>query len=154
LNERLKPRLLLGFALLAASAGAMAQPGRFEERRAKVKAAQARAQEACKGTKGAERSDCMRRQLCEQAPDAKACEERLSRLKDAHDAARHACEGKIGDEARECMQAQMCAQATDPARCDERRKARAAERARLREACKGKMGGELRSCVRENRNPK
>jgi hypothetical protein len=96
----------------------------------------------------------MRRQLCEQAPDAKACEERLSRLKDAHDAARHACEGKIGDEARECMQREMCAQSKDPAKCEAGLKDRAAERARLREACKGKTGEELRACVRENRNPK
>src|SRR3954469_23393222 len=76
-------------------------PKACEERVDKLRAAHAQAQKACQGTKGPERSECMRKQMCAQAADPKACDERTTRMKEAHDKARAACEGKQGDEARD-----------------------------------------------------
>ena len=121
---------LLAAALLAAAPGVHAQaqkgfdcsqakdPKACEERREKMRAAYTQAEKACEGRQGAERRECMMKEMCAQAKDAKACEARMSRMKDSARGARAACEGKRGEEHDECMVKEMCAQAKDPARCE------------------------------------
>ena len=73
-------KLILALLFLGTSTAAMAQVQRFdcsqtkdpktcEERRGKMKAAHEQAEKACEGTRGAERSACMSKQMCAQAPD-------------------------------------------------------------------------------------
>ena len=71
-------RYVIAALALAISCGAFAQaqaprgydcsqakdPKACEERRDKLKAAHEQAQKACEGKRGAERSDCMRKQMC------------------------------------------------------------------------------------------
>src|SRR3982751_470200 len=92
--------------LLGASSTLYAQApegGKGGERREKMKAAHSQAQKACEGKSGPEHQECMVKQMCAQAKDAKACEERASKMKDAHRDAVKACEGKTGPEQRDCM---------------------------------------------------
>ena len=51
-------------------------PKACEERREKVRAARAKAAEACKGAAQGERRDCMRREMCAQSADPAKCEAR------------------------------------------------------------------------------
>jgi Spy/CpxP family protein refolding chaperone len=89
---------LLGAVLLAASTALYAQapksdapaqkrerrfdcsqakdPKACEERREKVRAAHAKAAEACKGAADGEKRDCMRREMCAQSADPAKCEAR------------------------------------------------------------------------------
>ena len=137
--------ILTGCALLAASALVHAQAP--EERAAKMKAAHAKAQKACEGKPPAEQSACVRREMCAQAKDPKACERRLETVARV----RQACESKQGEERRECIRRETCAQAKDPAQCEARLKEAAAKREKIREACKDKKGEEHRACIREHR---
>jgi Spy/CpxP family protein refolding chaperone len=89
---------LLGAALLAASTALYAQapqsdappqkqqrrvdcskakdPKACEERLAKLRAAHAKARQACEGKAAGERRDCMQRELCAQSADPAKCEAR------------------------------------------------------------------------------
>ena len=143
--------LLIGAALLAASTALHAQVDRQKAREAHAKALK-----ACEGTPDAERRSCVRREMCAQAKDPKACQERLANA-DAARAARakaaKACEASKGNTAehRDCMRREVCAQATDPAQCEARIKEAAAKREKIRQACKDKKGDEYRACIRSER---
>ena len=140
---------LMAGALLAASTVVHAQADRQQPRDAHAKALK-----ACEGKAGDEHRACVRREMCAQSQDAKACQERFAKA-DAAKAARakaaKACEGKQGAERGECMRREACAQAKDPAQCEVSVKEAAARREKIREACKGKSGEEYRACVREQR---
>ena len=82
-------------------------PKACEERHAKMKAAHDKASKACEGKQGADRRECMRREMCAQAKDPKACEEHAAKMKAEMQRARKACEGKQGTERRECMRQEM-----------------------------------------------
>ena len=82
-------------------------PKLCEERRAKMRAARDKAEKACEGRQGAERRDCMRREMCAQSKDPKGCEEHAARMKAAMQAARKACEAKPAGERRECVRQEM-----------------------------------------------
>jgi hypothetical protein len=111
---------ILGACLLAASTGVFAQQRVDHE---KMKAAHSRAEKACEGKQGDARHDCMRKEMCAQAKDPKACLERTAKMKAAHGKAEKACAGKQGDAHRDCMRHETCAQAKDPAKCEARAKA-------------------------------
>ncbi|HSU63700.1 MAG TPA: hypothetical protein VLJ12_07525 [Burkholderiales bacterium] len=113
---------LLGACLLAASTALYAQAPQTD-RHEKMKAAHSNAEKACEGKQGDARRDCMRKQMCAQAKDPKACLERTAKMKAAHAKAEKACAGKEGDARRDCMRHEMCAQAKDPAKCEARAKA-------------------------------
>jgi hypothetical protein len=89
-----------------------------------------------------------RRFDCSQAKDPKACEERLAKAK----AVRQACDGKQGSERRDCLQREYCAQAQDKTQCEARVKEAFTRRERIVEACKDKKGEEHRACLREQRS--
>jgi hypothetical protein len=141
--------LLIGSALLAASTALHAQVDREKAREAREKALK-----ACEGKGEAERRACVRREVCAQAKDAKACQERYAKA-DAAKAARakaaKACEGKQGAERGDCMRRETCAQAKDPAQCEARIKEAVAKREKIREACKDRKGDEYRACIRAER---
>lgn len=137
--------LFIAAALLAASTALHAQS--FKDERAK-------AIKACEGTPANEQRACMRRELCAQAKDAKACQERFAKAdaaRAAHARAAKACEGKGGAERADCMRRETCARAKDPAQCEARIKEATARRERIREACKDKKGDEYRACIRAER---
>ena len=147
---------IIGAALLAASSGLYAQAPKGEPkdadaaaRREQVKQAHEKAVKACEGKQGDERRACIRKEVCAQSKDPKACEARIAKARDTHAKARKACEAKQGDERRECMRKEMCAQSKDPAKCEAQAKEWAAQRDKARAACKGKEGDALRSCMRE-----
>ena len=52
-------------------------PKACEERLAKLRAAHAKAREACEGKAAGERRDCMRREICAQSKDPAKCEARV-----------------------------------------------------------------------------
>ena len=85
-------------------------PKACEERVAKGKAAAEKARKACEGKEGAERRDCMRRELCAQSKDPAACEAKAKEARQKIDAERAriraACKGKEGDELRACVREQ------------------------------------------------
>jgi hypothetical protein len=112
---------LLGACLLVASSALYAQAPRADA--GKMKAAHSQAEKACEGKQGDARHDCMRKEMCAQAKDPKACLERTAKMKAAHGKAEKACAGKQGDAHRDCMRHEMCAQAKDPAKCEARAKA-------------------------------
>ena len=119
---------LVGAALLAAStvpyaqapqpdAPAQTQQRRFdcskakdpkacEERVAKMRAAHAKARQACEGKAAGERRDCMRRELCAQSKDPAQCEARAKQMAERRAQMREACKDKTGDELRSCIRAQ------------------------------------------------
>jgi hypothetical protein len=107
----MKTSSLLAICLLSLSTLAFAQAPDSDaakaERRAKVKEARDKAAKACDGRQGQERRDCMRREMCAQAKDPKACEARAEKARAAVQKARQACEGKQGDERRACMRQEL-----------------------------------------------
>jgi hypothetical protein len=145
----MKLAMLIGAALLAGASALHAQVDRQQ-----LKAAHAKALKACEGKAGDEHRACVRREMCAQSKDPKACQERYAKA-DAAKAARAkaaaACEGKHGAERTDCMRRETCAQAKDPAQCEARIKEAAAQREKIRAACKGKSGEEYRACVRAER---
>ena len=147
---------ILGAALLAASTGLYAQAPKSEPkdadraaRREQVKQAHEKAVKACEGKQGDERRACIRKEVCAQSKDPKACEARIAKARDSHAKARKACEGKPDAERRDCMRKEMCASSQDPAKCEAQAKEWMAKRDQARAACKGKEGDALRSCMRE-----
>ena len=149
---------IIGAALLATSTGLYAQApaskadSKDADRAAKreqMKQAHEKAVKACEGKQGEERRDCLRKEVCAQSKDPKACEARVAKARDSHAKARKACEAKQGDERRDCMRKEMCAQSKDPAKCEVQAKEWMAKRDQAREACKGKEGDALRSCMRD-----
>lgn len=147
---------IIGAALLAASTGLYAQAPKGEPkdadraaRREQVKQAHEKAVKACEGKQGDERRACIRKEVCAQSKDPKACEARIAKARDTHAKARKACEAKQGDERRDCMRKELCAQSKDPAKCEAQAKEWMAKRDQARAACKGKEGDALRSCMRE-----
>jgi hypothetical protein len=124
----MRPSLLIGAVLVAASAFAHAQAPQGDAPKA-------------------------RRFDCSQAKDPKACEERLAKAKEMHAKAAQACEASKGKQAeyRDCMRRELCAQTKDPAKCEAQAKERMAQRERIREACKDQTGDELRACIRRER---
>jgi len=147
---------ILGPALLAASTGLYAQAPKGEPqdadraaKREQVKQAHEKAVKACEGKQGDERRACIRKEVCAQSTDPKACEARVAKARDTHAKARKACEGKPDGERRDCMRKEMCASSKDPAKCEAQAKEWMAKRDKAREACKGKEGDALRSCMRE-----
>jgi hypothetical protein len=143
--------LLIGAALFAASTVLYAQADDKAARRQQLKEAHQEALKACEGKEGEERRACLRREMCAQAKDPKACEERFAKAKAAHAKAAKACEGKKDSERRDCMRRELCAQTKDPAQCEARAREPMAKREKAREACKDKEGDELRACLREQR---
>ena len=125
-------------------------PKACEEAREKIRAARAKAEQACQGKAGAEHRACMTHEMCAQSKDPKACEERVAKGRDAVKSARASCQGKRGAEHDDCMLKQMCAQAKDSAKCEAAGKERLARREKIRAACKGKTGEDLRACIRTN----
>jgi hypothetical protein len=147
---------VIGAALLAASTGAYAQAPKGEPndadraaRRAQIKQAHEKAVKACEGKQGDERRACVRKEVCAQSKDPKACEARIAKARDTHSKARKACEGKPDGERRDCMRKELCAQSKDPAKCEAQAKDWIAKRDQAREACKGKEGDALRNCMRD-----
>jgi hypothetical protein len=147
---------ILGAALLAVSTGLYAQAPKGEPKdpdraakREQVKQAHEKAVKACEGKQGDERRDCIRKEVCAQSKDPKACEARVAKARDTHAKARKACEGKPDGERRDCMRKEMCASSKDPAKCEAQAKEWMAKRDKAREACKGKEGDALRSCMRD-----
>jgi hypothetical protein len=121
----MKLSVLIAAALLAASPALYAQapkddahkgrrfdcsqakdPKACEERAAKGREMMAKARKACEAKKGAEHSECMRKETCAQTKDAAKCEARAKEAMAKRDAARAACQGKQGDEYRACMREQ------------------------------------------------
>jgi len=91
----MRPSLLIGAVLVAASTFAHAQAPQGDAPKA-------------------------RRFDCSQAKDPKACEERLAKAKAMHAQAAKACEASKGKQAeyRDCMRRELCAQTKDPAKCE------------------------------------
>ena len=147
---------IIGAVLLAASTGLYAQAPKGEPkdadaaaRREQVKQAHEKAVKACEGKQGDERRACIRKEVCAQSKDPKACEARVAKARDTHAKARKACEGKDGDARRDCMRKELCAQSKDPAKCEAQAKEWLAKRDAARAACKGKEGEAMRACMRE-----
>ena len=150
---------IVGAALLAASTGLYAQAPKGESdaeraaRREQLRQAHEKALKACEGKQGEERRACIRREVCAQSKDPKACEARVSKAREqareAHAKARKACEAKPEGERRDCMRKELCAQSKDAAKCEAQAKEWMARRDKAREACKGKAGDEQRACMRE-----
>ncbi len=124
----MRPSLLIGAALVAASTFAHAQAPQGDAPKA-------------------------RRFDCSQAKDPKACEERRAKGREMHAKAVKACEAAKGKqtEYRDCMQRELCAQTADPAKCEAAAKQRSVQRDKIREACKDKTGEALKACIREQR---
>jgi Spy/CpxP family protein refolding chaperone len=119
---------LLGAALLAASTALYAQapqsdapaqkqqrridcskakdPKACEERLAKMRAAHAKARQACEGKAAGERRDCMRREMCAQSKDPAKCEAGVKQMAERRAQVREACKGKQGDELKSCIREQ------------------------------------------------
>lgn len=103
--------------------------------------ARAKAFEACKGSAGPQRRQCMQEQMqnfnCAKAGNPQQCESRKMAYKE--------CQGQTGPAFRQCVQQKMppvdCSKAPNQARCDQHQKAR--------EACKDKFGPEHKACLRE-----
>ena len=147
---------ILGAALLAASTGLYAQAPKGEPkdadraaRREQIKQAHEKAVKACEGKQDDARRDCIRKEVCAQSKDPKACEARISKARDTHAKARKACEGKPEGERRDCMRKELCASSKDPAKCEAQAKEWIAKRDQARAACKGKEGDAMRACMRE-----
>lgn len=106
--------------------------------------ARAKAFEACKGTVGIQRKQCMQEQMqnfdCAKSANPQQCEARKMAYKE--------CQGQVGPAFRQCVQQKMppidCSKAPYPARCDLHQK--------VREACKDKFGPEHKACLRQQFN--
>jgi len=128
-------RLALAMAALFAAFTVQAQQpppdGKAEtrdEQRQKIRAARQKAAQACKGTRGDARHDCMERELCAQAKDPAKCNARVSALRSAHQKAVETCKSAQPDKHRDCMRHELCAHAKDPVQCEARAKQRAERR--------------------------
>jgi hypothetical protein len=108
----MKLSLALGAALLALGTSAYAQstptdnPTSKSERREKMRAAHAKAAEACKGAAQGERRDCMRREMCAQSKDPAKCEAMAKQGAERRAQIRAACKDKKGDELKSCIREQ------------------------------------------------
>lgn len=111
----MKPRLILGSVLLAASTTLFAQSS-----------AAPAAGERPPQHRHAPRS-------CQNAPDPAKCEARRKEMREHLSQAREACKGKDGPQRGQCMATQMCARAPDPAKCEARARERAEHRHEKRE---------------------
>jgi hypothetical protein len=84
-----------------------ADPKACEERLAKAKAAHQKARQACDGKQGAERRDCMRKEMCAQSADPAKCEARVKEKSadrsERRAKIREACKDKKGEELRACI---------------------------------------------------
>jgi hypothetical protein len=144
---------IIGAALLAASTALYAQApktdGKAGDGNTDRQEMREKVRKACEGKEGAERRNCVRREVCAQSADPKACEQRFAKGREAHAKARKACEGKDGDARSDCMRKELCAQSKDAAKCEAQAKEWMARRDKAREACKGKAGDEQRACLRE-----
>jgi hypothetical protein len=78
-------------------------PKACQEHLDKMKAAHAKARQACEGKQGAERRDCVRHEMCGQAQDPAKCEARAKEQSAQRERIRAACKDKKGDELRACM---------------------------------------------------
>ena len=123
----MRPSLLIGAVLVAASTFAHAQAPQGDAPKA-------------------------RRFDCSQAKDPKACEERLAKAKEMHAKAAKACEADKGKEAeyRDCMRA-SCARRQRIRRNAKRRPRSARRNASGSAKRQGKTGDELRACIRRER---
>ena len=81
-------------------------PKACEERRTRVRAAVAKARQACEGKQGADHVACMRKETCASAKNPAACEARAKQIAERRDAVREACKDKKGDEFRACTREQ------------------------------------------------
>jgi hypothetical protein len=104
------------------------KPAASEEQRQKVRAARHKAAQACKGTRGDARHECMEREMCAQATDPAKCNARVSKLRGAHQKAVETCKSAQPDKHRDCMRHELCAHAKDPVQCEARAKQRAERR--------------------------
>lgn len=111
----MKPRLILGGLLLAASTTLFAQPN------------------VAPGAKDGPLPGRHEPRSCEKAPDPAKCEARRKEMHAHMSQAREACKGREGPEKGQCMATQMCARAPDPAKCQARAKERAEHRHETRE---------------------
>ena len=110
----MKLPVILAACLLAASTVSFAQAPQGDAakapRKARFDCSQAKDPKACEGKEGAERRDCMRRELCAQSKDPAACEAKAKEARQKIDAERAriraACKGKEGDELRACVREQ------------------------------------------------
>jgi hypothetical protein len=144
---------LAAACLLAASTPLFAQAPKDDAKAARQQLRE-KVAKACEGKQGDERRACVRKEICAQSKDPKACEQRAAKGREAHAKARKACEGKPDGERRDCMRKALCASSKDPAKCEAQAKEWLAQRDKAREACKGKAGDGLRSCLREQMNRK
>ena len=78
-------------------------PAQCEERRQKIRQAAQEARKACEGKQGAERYDCMSRQMCARAKDPARCEARAQERAERRQKAAEACKDKQGPELRRCI---------------------------------------------------
>jgi hypothetical protein len=81
-------------------------PKACEARVARAREAGAKASQACESKTGAERRDCMRRELCAQSGDPARCEARVKAGEARRARMREACKGKEGEELRSCIREQ------------------------------------------------
>ena len=120
--------LFAAFTTQAQAPEPRSKPAAGEEQRKKVHAARRKAAQACKGTQGDARHDCMEREMCAQAKDPAKCNARVSTLRSAHQKAIETCKSAQPDKHRDCMRHEMCAHANDPVQCEARAKQRAERR--------------------------
>ena len=135
-------RLALVLAALIAAVTAQAQTpapagvaegkSSTREQRQKVREARQKAAQACKGTRGDARHECMERQMCARAKDPAKCNARVSKLRGDYRKAVETCKSAQPDKQRDCMRHELCAHAKNPVQCE----ARAKERAERRNAAK------------------
>ncbi len=78
-------------------------PKLCEERLEKMKAAHAKARQACEGKKDAEHRSCMQAQMCAQAKDPAKCNAEAKERMAQREKIREACKDKQGDERKACV---------------------------------------------------
>jgi hypothetical protein len=81
-------------------------PKACEERLEEIRAARAKAAEACKGAAESERRDSMRREMCAQSADPAKCEARAKQAAERRARVREACKDKKGEELKSCIREQ------------------------------------------------
>jgi len=119
--------LLAAFAAQAQTLPPDGKAATRDEQRQKIRAARQKAAQACKGTHGDARHDCMEREMCAQAKDPAKCNARVRKLRSDHQRAVETCKSAQPDKHRDCMRHELCAHAKDPVQCEARAK-QAAER--------------------------
>jgi hypothetical protein len=117
-------------------------PKACEERRAKLRDAYKKAEEACKDKQGPDRRACMTDNICGQTKDPADCkvraEKRGEKRAEYRKEVQKACQGRKDDELRKCVR-------------DERARIAGEVRKEVQKACEGKKDDELRKCVRDER---